>query len=104
MKFALATSLKTFGPLIAAAVLVTACAGEQCDDSNQIDTDSCRNSGANAACGDGVVQTGVEDCDDGNQNNNDECTNACHVKNAATALPNPAKNVKTAIWTTMTCA
>jgi cysteine-rich repeat protein len=63
--------------------------GEQCDDMNNIATDSCNNC-FNARCGDGVRKTtdstlGVfswvtnEVCDDGNTNplNNDYCRNDC---------------------------
>ena len=51
-------------------------AGEECDDGNQIDTDSCTNACKNAVCGDGIVGPG-EACDDGNQVDDDACTNAC---------------------------
>ncbi len=53
---------------------------EQCDDGNQINTDSCTNICAIAKCGDGFKQN-AEQCDDGNQINNDFCTGLC--KNAA---------------------
>jgi len=39
--------------------------GEECDDGNDVETDSCNHCRL-AACGDGVIQTGVEACDDGN--------------------------------------
>jgi cysteine-rich repeat protein len=55
--------------------------GEECDDGNYVDTDSCRNGCKWATCGDGVVRTGVEECDDGNANDEDACARclACAV-------------------------
>ena len=50
--------------------------GEQCDDGNQVNTDACTNSCADAVCGDGIVGPN-EECDDGNQDNSDACTNGC---------------------------
>ncbi len=50
--------------------------GEQCDDGNQSNTDSCTNVCKNPVCGDGFVQLG-EQCDDGNRVNNDQCSTAC---------------------------
>jgi cysteine-rich repeat protein len=55
--------------------------GEECDDGNNDNNDSCTNSCRNAKCGDGIKWTNVEECDDGNANNNDSCTNEC--KNAS---------------------
>lgn len=52
-------------------------AGEECDDGNQSNTDSCRNDCKAAVCGDKFVHTGVELCDDGNAVNTDTCTMAC---------------------------
>jgi cysteine-rich repeat protein len=51
--------------------------GEECDDGNAVDTDSCPSSCVNAACGDSFVQNGVEECDDGNNIDEDACTNVC---------------------------
>jgi cysteine-rich repeat protein len=51
--------------------------GEQCDDGNSVDGDTCRNSCQFARCGDGVVNAGVEQCDDGNNNNEDACLQTC---------------------------
>ena len=53
---------------------------EECDDGNSVNTDSCLNSCDNAACGDGVVQSGVEECDDGNTNSGDGCSIACDIE------------------------
>jgi cysteine-rich repeat protein len=39
--------------------------GEECDDGNDSDNDSCRNNCTIAYCGDDVVRTGVETCDPG---------------------------------------
>ncbi|PRP94871.1 RCC1 domain-containing protein [Enhygromyxa salina] len=50
--------------------------GEQCDDGNQDDTDTCVQGCVEASCGDGFVGPG-EGCDDGNQDNADACSNAC---------------------------
>ena len=51
--------------------------GEQCDDGNGDDGDSCTNACVVASCGDGVVWRGVEACDDGNDVDDDGCTNEC---------------------------
>ncbi len=37
--------------------------GEECDDSNLIDTDACTSLCKNAVCGDGIIRSGVEQCD-----------------------------------------
>lgn len=39
--------------------------GEECDDGNDSDSDSCRNNCTLAYCGDGAVRSGVEQCDPG---------------------------------------
>jgi cysteine-rich repeat protein len=46
--------------------------GEQCDDGNQDDTDSCLSTCKVARCGDGLVQAGVEACDDANDDEDDD--------------------------------
>jgi len=51
--------------------------GEECDDGNDIETDSCLPTCKKARCGDGIVWEGVETCDDGNMVDNDGCTNKC---------------------------
>jgi cysteine-rich repeat protein len=51
--------------------------GEECDDGNAEETDSCRSDCTPAVCGDGIVQQGVELCDDGNLSAGDGCTNEC---------------------------
>lgn len=51
-------------------------APEECDDGNQVNTDSCTNACNNAMCGDGAVWVGHESCDDGNNVATDDC-NAC---------------------------
>ncbi len=51
--------------------------GEQCDDGNDVDGDSCTNACTVAECGDGITETGAEGCDDGNNVDGDDCTNAC---------------------------
>ena len=85
-------------------------AGEECDDGNTINTDSCIScktaycgdsftrtgieqcddgnlintdsciSCTNAICGDTFIYTGVEQCDDGNTNNNDGCSSTCRIE------------------------
>ncbi len=50
--------------------------GEECDDGNDLNTDSCTNACTSARCGDGFVQPG-EECDDGNSSNADSCRNEC---------------------------
>jgi cysteine-rich repeat protein len=52
------------------------CHGEECDDGNMVNTDTCTNMCKNASCGDGFKQ-GAEECDDGNMVNTDTCTNMC---------------------------
>ena len=51
--------------------------GEDCDDSNTIDTDACTAACKDAECGDGIVQSGTEECDDGNDIDADDCKNDC---------------------------
>jgi len=51
--------------------------GEECDDGNSIDTDSCPSTCIFAHCGDGFRQQGVERCDDGGIKNGDGCTSEC---------------------------
>jgi cysteine-rich repeat protein len=53
-------------------------AGEQCDDGNNDDFDSCRNDCTLPECGDGVVDAG-EQCDDGNNVDDDFCNNQCEI-------------------------
>lgn len=50
--------------------------GEECDDGNSVNEDSCTSTCILARCGDGYVQAG-EQCDDGNSVNNDGCSNLC---------------------------
>lgn len=60
---------------------------EECDDGNNLDSDSCTNSCVLARCGDGIVQpagpngllgdSDDESCDDANSEATDSCTNAC---------------------------
>jgi cysteine-rich repeat protein len=62
-------------------------AGEECDDGNSINDDTCTNSCRDATCGDTITRTDItdpahaeyEECDDGNSIDNDYCTNACRV-------------------------
>ena len=50
--------------------------GEQCDDGNTVNTDSCTNTCTTAACGDGIVGLS-EQCDDGNTQSGDNCSASC---------------------------
>jgi cysteine-rich repeat protein len=50
--------------------------GEECDDGNKSNGDTCLNTCLKATCGDGFVQAG-EECDDGNKNDNDSCLSTC---------------------------
>jgi cysteine-rich repeat protein len=50
--------------------------GEECDDGDGDDSDSCTSVCTLAVCGDGWTQN-AETCDDGNLDNEDSCTNAC---------------------------
>ena len=53
-------------------------AGEQCDDGNADNTDSCTQYCKIAICGDGYTQpSNGEQCDDGNKNDSDSCNNSC---------------------------
>ena len=65
-------------------------AGEQCDDGNQSNADTCTATCVPAACGDGFLQFG-EACDDGNLKLGDGCDAACKkevvkCQNAATTV------------------
>ncbi|MBU2213555.1 putative metal-binding motif-containing protein, partial [Patescibacteria group bacterium] len=51
-------------------------AGEECDDGNDINTDSCISCIA-AVCGDGYLWAGEEECDDGNTDSGDYCSDQC---------------------------
>ena len=51
--------------------------GEECDDGNTSDNDSCTNQCKAAYCGDTIINYQSEQCDDGNQYDNDYCTNQC---------------------------
>jgi len=56
---------------------------EQCDDGNDINTDSCLKIEGQcnlAVCGDGFLYEGQEQCDDGNFLNYDGCSNVCSVE------------------------
>lgn len=58
--------------------------GEDCDDGNDDDTDSCV-SCKNAVCGDGVILAGGEECDDGNDNDADACID-CKIASCGDGL------------------
>ena len=50
--------------------------GEECDDGNADNDDTCLDTCVEASCGDGYVGPG-EGCDDGNDVDDDECSNEC---------------------------
>ena len=63
--------------------------GEECDDGNSINTDSCivgEGECVNAECGDGFIEFGVEECDDGNLVNGDGCNSECQPEAACSPL------------------
>ncbi len=68
------------------SVIITVCgnsveeSGEECDDGNASNTDSCLNICLNASCGDGYIWGGQEECDDGNTNNGDGCSSVCQTE------------------------
>lgn len=56
--------------------------GEECDDGNRSNTDSCLTTCRRARCGDGYLRTGVEQCDDGVANSDtvsDRCRSDCRL-------------------------
>jgi cysteine-rich repeat protein len=52
--------------------------GEECDDGNTVNTDTCVDACKLATCGDGYMGSG-EGCDDGNEIDDDACSNACKL-------------------------
>ncbi len=62
---------------------------EQCDDGNQIDADSCTNSCIIPVCRNGVKE-GAEQCDDGNQIDTDACSNSCNTPICGDSILNQA--------------
>jgi cysteine-rich repeat protein len=65
--------------------------GEQCDDGNDVDTDSCLNNCMAATCGDGVVQARAEACDDGNQVDGDGCSTLCAMESCGDGIVQPGE-------------
>ncbi len=64
---------------------------EECDDSNLINDDSCKNDCTINICGDNVIYSGVEQCDDGaNGVIGDGCTDECV---AETCTPGEVGNI-----------
>ena len=63
--------------------------GEECDDGNRDDSDSCLSTCVNARCGDGIVHVGVEACDDGNTIDNDGCRSNCALPTCGDGLLQP---------------
>ena len=65
-------------PVICGDGVVHAASGEQCDDGNNSNTDTCV-ACQHATCGDGFVRAGLEECDDGNAVDDDGCSNTCKL-------------------------
>ena len=59
--------------------------GEECDDGNDVDNDTCTNACVSARCGDGLAGPG-EECDDANRIDSDRCTNACKAARCADGI------------------
>ena len=57
--------------------------GEACDDGNDVDSDACPSTCAEAVCGDGFVWAGVETCDDGGTTSGDGCSASCELESDA---------------------
>lgn len=51
--------------------------GEECDDGNDLNNDSCVAGCISALCGDGFLFPDVEECDDGNRDDSDDCLTDC---------------------------
>jgi cysteine-rich repeat protein len=64
--------------------------GEECDDGNTNNNDSCRNNCTLPKCGDGIKDPN-EECDDGNTNNNDECRNDCTLPYCGDSIKDPGE-------------
>ena len=61
--------------------------GEQCDDGNNNNNDSCTNSCKKAICGDGYTQSANgEQCDDKNKVDTDSCNNSCQKPDSTTTV------------------
>ncbi len=65
--------------------------GEDCDDGNTDETDSCLTSCVAASCGDGFLWEGVESCDDGNTNDDDACSNTCTLTTCGDGIVQPGE-------------
>ncbi|HEY3353794.1 MAG TPA: DUF4215 domain-containing protein [Polyangia bacterium] len=64
--------------------------GEECDDGNTIDTDTCLSTCKLATCGDGFVGPG-EECDDGNLDDHDHCTATCTIARCGDGVVGPGE-------------
>jgi cysteine-rich repeat protein len=63
--------------------------GEECDDANASNDDSCLNDCMAARCGDGFIKAGEEACDDGNPSNEDGCLSDCTAARCGDGFVNP---------------
>jgi cysteine-rich repeat protein len=63
---------------------------EECDDGNDIDTDSCLGDCTLASCGDGIVGPG-EGCDDGNDIDTDSCLGDCSPASCGDGIVGPGE-------------
>lgn len=64
--------------------------GEDCDDGNTNNNDSCRNDCTAPVCGDGVLDSG-EDCDDGNTTDGDGCSATCMLPMCGDGMVDPGE-------------
>ncbi|MFT3772004.1 MAG: DUF4215 domain-containing protein [Minicystis sp.] len=65
--------------------------GEECDDGNASNTDTCLTTCRFARCGDGFVWQGVEGCDDANAVNTDACRNNCAIPTCGDGVVDPGE-------------
>lgn len=81
--------------VVQTSVVITVCGngivetGEECDDGNSSNADSCLNTCQDADCGDGYVWSGTEECDDGNNVSGDGCSAACQTESGTPPPPPP---------------
>src|SRR5947209_5246490 len=64
--------------------------GEQCDDGNDVNGDTCDSNCTTPACGNGIVDSG-EQCDDGNDVNGDTCDSNCTMPACGNGIVDPGE-------------
>jgi cysteine-rich repeat protein len=62
--------------------------GEECDDGNTENGDSCKNDCTFNICGDNITLIGIEECDDGNNEHYDGCSANCFSEEEASICLN----------------